>query len=387
MAKQRGILILQNVYPLVNQFDQVIILKSSLESAIAKRIQTIFPESKIVILESDPFTNNSGAMGALEFNQSKKRLMICPFPGQFFKRCPGATQKKTLTCCNYFVLNLGSQCNMNCTYCYLQSYLNSPVTKIYSNIEQAFVELAEMAKLHANLPYRVGTGEITDSLSLDPLSLYSRQLIEFFRSYPAWTLEFKTKSNLVDQFLDVPHVGNVTVSWSVNPQNVIESEEFGTASLEQRLTAAKKCLDKKFNLAFHIDPIIYHPDWKKNYSVLVDKITTEFLPHQVQVISLGTLRFQPEQRHLMKQRFPMTSMVNQAEMFQSASGKMRYDQNLRSEMLKFVLELFHKNSQDWKVFFCMETPETWISSYGAYPLSVQAGGGLGDYFRPLPQIN
>src|SRR5690606_16173990 len=122
-------------------------------------------------------------------------------------------------------LNWGSQCDMNCSYCYLQSFINSPVTTLYSNIDKALDELREIGLSSAGQKIRIGTGETVDSLSMDELTLHSRRLIEFFKDYPQWTLEFKTKSAKVDQFLDCTHSGNVVVSWSMNPQNVIQSEE------------------------------------------------------------------------------------------------------------------------------------------------------------------
>jgi spore photoproduct lyase len=255
--------------------------------------------------------------------------------------------------------------------------------KIYSNIDQAFEELEQMASLHSELPYRIGTGEVIDSLSLDELTLYSRQLISFFKKYPKWTLEFKTKSNKVDQFLDLGATPNVVVSWSINPQFIIQSEEHGTASFEERLQAAEKCVRAGFSLAFHIDPMIWHPEWKQNYSELIQQITSRFTPEQVKVVSLGALRFQPEQRHMMRERFGMKSLVTSAEMFPSEGGKYRYDASLRHEMFHFVLNQFREKSSSWNLFLCMETPESWLKSFEQTPLQVP---GLHDYFRPLPKI-
>lgn len=323
---------------------------------------------------------STGTLSPSEFNRSKKRLLLTPFKGQFFKRCPGATQKKALACCNYHVLNLGLQCNFNCSYCYLQNYINSPMMKYYSNLQDAIDELREMAIEHREQPFRVGTGEVIDSLSMDPITLYSRDLIEFFKDFPKWTLEFKTKSDLVDQFLDVPHSGNVVVSWSINPQKVVSSEEHGTASLQNRLEAAQKVFQKGFQVAFHIDPMIYFEGWKDHYAELVRDVKSRFRPEDINVISVGSLRTQPEQRHMMRARFGMKSLVMNSELFPSDVGKLRYPQHLREEMYRFVLNEF---GSGWKIFFCMETPETWISAYANTPMKVP---GLKDLFKPLPRL-
>lgn len=367
----------------LNRFEKIFINRASLDSEVAKRAFQLFEPSRIEVVDEEPLQGLKRKMTPEEFDRSKKLLYLTPYTGQFFKRCPGSTQKKVLNCCNYHILNLGSQCPMNCSYCYLQSYLNSPVSKIFTNIDQALTELEEMAQEHGHLPFRVGTGEIIDSLALDELTLYSRKLIHFFNRFPKWTLEFKTKSDKVDQFLDLGPSQNTVVSWSLNAAAVIEKEEHETARLYERLQAARKCSDHGFSVAFHLDPLIYHSEWKENYGALVRDITENFKPEEVNVISLGTLRFQPEQRHIMKRRFGMDSLVNQAEMFPSEGAKLRYDASLRNEMFKFVYNTFKSHSEKWKIFLCMETPETWISTFESQP---SLRPELKDLFRPLPQL-
>jgi spore photoproduct lyase len=369
----------------VNSFnlDKIYIDEASKDSAVVQRILNVFPKDQISWVNGDFMSDQKGTLSKEQFEWSKRNVLVTPFKGHFFKRCPGASQKTALTCCNYYVLNLGSQCNLNCSYCYLQSYLNTPVMKIYSNIDTAKAELLDMMKTFPQHPYRVGTGEIIDSLSMDELTLYSRELIPLFKEFPHWTLEFKTKSDRVDQFLDLGPAENVHVSWSINPPHIINSEEHGTARFEQRLAAAKKVVAAGFKLAFHVDPIIYHPEWKENYTYLVDEITKNFSPNDVKVVSLGTLRFQPEQRLMMRERFGMDSLVNQAEMFTSDSGKMRYDWHLRTQMFQFVLNRFKNNNPAWNIFLCMETPETWATTLNKSPMKVE---GLENLFRPLPKV-
>lgn len=346
----------------IRQFglDKVFLHRDSVESALGKRVIALLSNDDITIVDDDQIAEAKGRLSPTQFDQSKKSLLITNFKGQFFKRCPGA--RPGLTCCNYFVLNLGQQCNFNCSYCYLQSFINSSMMKMYSNIDQALGELDQIGQDLKGSSLRVGTGEVIDSLSLDKISLFSVELIEFFRRYPKWRLEFKTKSNHVDQFLNTPHASNVIVSWSINPQAIVESEEHATASFEDRLAAAKKCRDKGFLISFHLDPMIWHPDWKKNYLEMVDRIVTEFKPQDIPVLSVGALRFQPEQRLLMRERFGGNSWVNRAEVFPSRDGKLRYDHSQRTEMFNTIRSAFIKHDPRWNIFMCMETPETWMGS-------------------------
>lgn len=366
-------------------FESIFIDAESESSEVAQRVRSLYPDSIIrtTTEENLTFLKQKGSLNAKEFNQSKKTLWLTPFKGQFFKRCPGATQKKSLTCCNYHVLNLGSQCNMNCSYCYLQSYLNSRATKIFTNIDQAVHELREMATTFPDHPFRVGTGEVIDSLSLDEITLYSRKLIALFNEFPKWTLEFKTKSAKVDQFLDIETIGNTTVSWSINPPSVIDKEEHGTARFQERIQAAQKCLRRGYKIAFHIDPMIWHPTWKESYALLASELNQAFHAEEVQIVSLGTLRFQPEQRHMMKERFGMDSYVTSAEMFKSEGNKLRYDAALRSEMFQFMISQLRSHDPKWNIFLCMETPETWIQAFDKMPAQIT---DLKSIFKPLPAV-
>lgn len=370
---------------LLPEFEQIYIDEESMQSAVADRVRLLYPSHIIKrAAETDEILRRKGPMTPEQFEKSKKTLWLTTFKGHFFKRCPGATQKKSLTCCNYHVLNLGSQCNMNCSYCYLQSYLNTHVTKIYTNIDQALDELRQMAERFPEQAFRVGTGEVIDSLSLDEITLYSRQLIEFFNQYPQWTLEFKTKSDKVDQFLDMKSIGNTTVSWSINPAHIIEKEEHRTASLPQRLQAAQRCLDRGYKIAFHIDPMIWHADWKRSYSGLAEELNKFFRAEDVHIISLGTLRFQPEQRHMMRERFGLDSYVTSAEMFPSEGHKLRYDSHLRSEMFQFMIQQLKALNPKWNIFLCMETPETWIQAFDKIPMQMPE---LRSFFKPLPALH
>lgn len=363
---------------IAHKFEKVFIDVSSLGSRLAERCLAVFPENKIEITDGRPPLFSKGDMSAEDYQRSKKTLFITEHSGDFFKRCPGA--KKGLACCNYFVLNLGQQCDMDCSYCYLQSFLNTPYTIIYSNIQKALDELQALYMDHSSSRVRIGTGEVVDSLSLDPLTFYSHELVDFFRDKPNWNLEFKTKSDFVQNLLSIEGSPNTIVSWSINPQYIVENEEHGTASLRARLTAARQCLDKGYQIAFHIDPVIWHDRWKENYSELVEQIHTQFRPDELPYISLGALRFQPEQKSMMRERFGMKSWVNRAEMFKSSTGKMRYDQSLREEMFQFILGRFKELNPKWKIFLCMETPETWLNTTGELPYRQEEIRSL---FKPI----
>ena len=165
------------------------------------------------------------------FGEGKKNLVLSRFNGSFLKKCPGASPG--MVCCNYYVVNLSKNCIYDCSYCFLQDFLNNnPLQVAYVNVEDLFLELEKVFTQFPDRAFRVGTGEITDSLALDALIPYSQLLIPFFNRQKNALLELKTKSDRIENLLDQPDPTNVIVSWSINPQQVIDLEEKGTPNLE-----------------------------------------------------------------------------------------------------------------------------------------------------------
>ena len=124
------------------QFQKVFLHEEARGSELAERVIANFSQDQIQWVTERPMPERSGNLSASEYDQSKRMLYVTPFRGAFFKPCPGA---QGVACCNYMILNLGLQCNMNCSYCYLQSYINSPLLTLYSNIDDAISELEQMA--------------------------------------------------------------------------------------------------------------------------------------------------------------------------------------------------------------------------------------------------
>ena len=145
------------------------------------------------------------------------------------------------------------------------------------NVEDLFLELEKLFTQFPDRTFRVGTGEITVSLALDALIPYSQLLIPFFNRQKNALLELKTKSDRIENLLDQADPTNVIVSWSINPQQVIDLEEKGTPSLENRLYAASLCVKKGYRVGFHLDPIILTLGWEKLYRELIEMVF-DFIP-------------------------------------------------------------------------------------------------------------
>ncbi len=213
------------------------------DSWITRNVLRRLPSTPVEWLEDSRTLLSESRRWSPSLAAGKRSLVLARHKGLFFKDCPASRSRgERNVCCNYFVVNYASNCHMECSYCYLQTHLNFPHLVVYANYRDLIQELETRFRSHPKTPFRVGTGELADSLALDPLTRYSVPLVKFFSGYDNAILEFKTKSDCIDNLMGLDHGGRTVVSWSINPRTVQASEEHRTASIERRLKAAERCV-------------------------------------------------------------------------------------------------------------------------------------------------
>jgi spore photoproduct lyase len=294
---------------------------------------------------------------------SKNTLVLMHYPGKFLKKCQGAGAE---VCCNYYIASYSWNCHLECSYCVLQSYLNQGALLVFTNIEELLDEVKEALGQFPKRFYRIGTGELADSLALDPITAFSRKIVPFFAALPNGILELKTKSNQIDNLRDLDHRGRTIISWSMNSRRICRSEERLAATIEERLAAAVQCQQWGYKLGFHFDPLIYYEEWEKEYREVVQEIFSAIDPKNVAWISLGSLRFMPHLRDSIRKHYPQSKLPF-GEFVPGHHGKLRYFRPIREEMYSKMKSWIHEAAPQVHVYLCMESRLVWERSFGACP--------------------
>ncbi len=301
------------------------------------------------------------------FGAGKKRLALSRFKGSFLKKCPGISPG--MVCCNYYVVNLSKNCIYDCSYCFLQDFLaNNPIQMAYVNVEDLLGELEEVFTQYPDRAFRVGTGELTDSLALDAIIPYTDYLLPFFNRQSNAVLELKTKSDQIANLLNHSDPTNIIVSWSLNPQVLIDLEEKGTPSLVRRLESARACLDKGYRIGFHFDPIILIPGWEDAYRQVVNILCDHLPISKIEWVSLGSFRYRPSLKSIIKNRHPQTRLFT-SEHLPGKDGKFRYLRPLRNHAYETIRGYLKSRSEELNIYLCMETQEVWEGVTGKTPRS------------------
>ena len=196
------------------------------------------------------------------YDLGKDVLHLMVYKGSFLKPCPGT---KEYICCKYQILNIATNCPLDCSYCILQAYFNQPNLRVFVNIEEEIKKVFEIIDSRSNEIFRIGTGEFTDSLALDPIVEWSDILIPWFSRRKNVILELKTKTDYIERVLLSPYRERIIISWSLNSPFISAYEEHKAVSLKKRLEAARRCQSEGFIVGFHFDPLIPHHNWKEEY--------------------------------------------------------------------------------------------------------------------------
>ena len=321
------------------------------------------------VIEESELQDIIGGIYPTNLGAGKQTLLLSRNRGDFLKDCPATREYR---CCDYRVLNVGTGCPMDCVYCILQAYLNSPNQTFYVNTKDLTAEVARKLAAPGAGFQRIGTGEFTDSMALDRITRLSDILVPFFARQQNAVLELKTKSGYVDNLRDLDHNGRVVISWSLNSDRMVQSQEIRAASIEQRLEAAKKCSDWGYHLAFHFDPIISYRGWEEGYLKTIRQLFGSVAAASIRWISLGGFRYLPGLKKIGTERFPHSQIFHH-EFIEGLDGKQRYFRPHRVQMYKKIYSELQKYAHpETCIYFCMESDEIWQEVMGFTP--EQRGG-------------
>ena len=302
------------------------------------------------------------------YRDGKKSLVFTEKKGAALDTC--ATINNKYICCNVKVLKAVSNCPFDCSYCFLQNYLNSGQLSVVKDTQALMDEVTEKIFQEPNRLFRIGTWELGDSLALEQETGQAGKLIQAFSKLDNVILELKTKSDVVEPILSLDHQHKTVLSWSLSTEYLIKKEEHKTASLENRLLAIQKASKADYLLGFHFDPMIFYQDWEEGYKDLIERLFQVCKPEQIAWISIGSLRFNPEQKGLMESNFP-GSALNQIEMVKGDDNKLRYVKPIRIEMYRKLLSYLHQfGSKNLYIYLCMERWDIWESVLGYSPKSI-----------------
>ncbi len=175
-------------------------------------------------------------------------------------------------------------------------------------------------------------------------------------------MEFKTKSNNINYFLENEVPRNIIVTWSLNPQIIVANEEHLTASLDERINSARTLANKGVLVGFHFHPIVVYENYLDDYISIVKRLISDFNPNEVVLVSMGTLTFIKPVIKQLREREMKTKILQIP--FETINGKQSYPMETKKEMFKSIYDAFNPWHKDVYFYLCMEAHTLWKDVFG-----------------------
>lgn len=270
--------------------------------------------------------------------------------------CPVASEKTR--CCNLKTLDVVTNCGFSCSYCSIQTFYHQGKVYFHHNLDKKLDALY----LDPAKRYHIGTGQSSDSLMWGNQYNILNHLFKFARENQNTALELKSKSSNISYLMKNEIPKNIISTWTLNTQPVIDHEEHGTASLQERLQAAASVASKGNLVGFHFHPVILYKGWKDDYRKIADFIIENININRICLISIGTLTFIKPVIKKLRERKSNTKVLQIP--LTEAEGKYSYSLEEKKMIFSYIYSIFSPLHTELFFYLCMEDPSLWEPVFG-----------------------
>ncbi|MGR3174538.1 MAG: SPL family radical SAM protein [Candidatus Scalindua sp.] len=334
---------------------KIFIEREVVNSSVTQQILSKLPDVTVEYIDDYRSIRIEGSTTDDVFKESKECLAIARKKGGLVKefRCRDGIIGNT----EYFISH-GNNCNLDCEYCFLQSYFDNAVPTVFINHDEILTAIKDVLLAAGDKKTVFHAGELCDALAFDDLTGLSRKLIPLFSEYPNARLELRTKTTTIENLLTIPGTNNIVISWTFSPQLIVDAYEHKTPSLEKRVRAAEEVQRAGYNVGICLDPIILCEDWFNNYKAMLEMLFDRLDIARIKFVSLGGFRYLPSLTRVIKDRNPKTNLLL-GEFVPCVDGKYRYFRPIRVKAYREIGKVIRAITRDVKMSLCMETPEVW----------------------------
>jgi len=261
-------------------------------------------------------------------------------------------------------------CFYQCDWCYLKLTYRAafPFITVKAEYDKIKKQLEKrLSQTDSSIIFN--SGELADSLAMDHLTGAGREFIPWFANTANGYLFMLTKSDNVDDILDLDHKERTIVAWSMNNDIISRKFEVGAPAFDRRLNAADKVQKAGYPLRIRLDPIVPFKGWEKAYARTIKTIFDRLSPER---ITVGTLRFEKGFYGMRDTIFTTGSYLpkilgQMGPMFEPKlfigsktpkDGKYSFSEKRRTQIFNFVIEEIRKYS-DCKIALCKESANVW----------------------------
>ncbi len=246
---------------------------------------------------------------------------------------------------DFLVPYTSSGCRAMCLYCYLVcNYNKCSYLRLFVNREQMMNKLIKTAESSAkDMVFEIGSN--SDLVLENTITGNLEWTIENFSRSKRGYLTFPTKFDMVEPFLGLAHRGKIIVRMSVNPEEIIRKVEFGTASLEARISALNRMCDAGYKVGILIAPVVMGDNWRELYARLIEQLS-DGLSQKAKLqlfIEIIFMTYSYVHRAINREAFPKAvELFDKSLMTGRGRGKYCYREDVKAMGEQFLREQLEK---------------------------------------------
>lgn len=295
------------------------------------------------------------------FTQSRTMAMLGGAPFHHYERRP--SWDNYYVCWSLHDLHTAWGCFHRCAYCQ-----RGGVYVIHLDLEDW---LERVDGLLAEYPWQksIRYDVEQDVLPLEPEYGACRMLVDYFARTPDRYLILFSKSANVDHLLDLDHRGRTIMLWTLTSHTVSRRYEGRTATMEQRIEAARKCQEAGYTVRFKCKPIIPIRDWRAEITDMLEQLYAAVRPDNVSLEMVFFTNVTELERTLdlddLEPRF--VEAARRAEAVHgdrwplAEQGQRPFPFEVKHEVYRYFVRESQRLSPDTPVTLCAETKRMWAA--------------------------
>jgi hypothetical protein len=253
-----------------------------------------------------------------------------------------------IACNSGYELHVADGCLYACNYCHVGDAL-----MVMLNLEEVLPRIDDLMQIKPEQKV-FKCDNSTDILTLEPELGATKLFVEHFAEKNKYLLLF-AKSDNVDHLLQLEHNSRTITGFTFSTDYCAKNFEPGTPSLDERITAARKCQDAGYHLRIRFSPIIPVESWREDSSEMIQKTFEQLNPEVVSMEMLCHMDYPTMNKCLdnpvLDSKFS-NNLGRKYELFETS---------LRQEVYTFFSDQIKLHNPKVRRTLCLETPRVWES--------------------------
>jgi len=247
-----------------------------------------------------------------------------------------------------FFFRSSLNCVFDCEYCYLKGNFKTKYPVIFVNYDDIKKSIKEKIEQLRDWWYQ---GQITfyasnysDIQGLDSISWFNQAFIPFIEQFDNVLMETRTKSANVDSLLSVNDwipFKNTEVSFSLNPEDIIEKFEKKTAPLKTRIQAINTLLNKWYKVGLRFLPLLPVEWYERLYKEFLEQIKQKIPLDKIHSIFIASLIYNPWDYKIMQKKNEKSELWNMVTLHEN--GLVKLPDEVFDTFVKIFKEAFPNN--------------------------------------------